>query len=72
MSSGVLSRPQPSAAVIRRHQSHSSAYDRLHVIPPSSERRMVSISRRSDDGLQKKRMPGPALPSGGGTQSIEP
>ena len=84
MSSGVLRRPQASSTssernqassgVIRRHQA-SSAYDRLHVIPPSSERRMVSISRRSDDGLQKKRMPGPALPSGGsggGTQSIEP
>ena len=26
------------------------------VAPPSSERRTVSISRRSDDGLQKKRM----------------
>ena len=69
-SSGVIRRHQASSGVIRRHQS--SAYDRLHVIPPSSERLIVSISRRSDDGLQKKRMPGPALPSGGGTQSIEP
>ena len=45
-SSGVLSRPQPSAAVIRSHQSHSSAYDRLHVVVIRRHQASSGVIRR--------------------------